>query len=104
MKTESATGGRWPAVRPITSQSAPSSLHLHTPVRFTACCSHEDVCSYLCVCVCLIITVRWIEEEEEEEVEMVEMVEKEEEGGGNCAADVGRIEQQGASSMTAVVN
>lgn len=44
---------------------------------------------YVCACVCLIIAVRWMEEEE---------------GGGNCAVDVGRIEQQGASLVTVAVN
>ena len=49
------------------------------------------VCVCVCVCVHLIITVRWMEEEEEE-------------SGGNCAVDVGRIEQRGASSVTEAVN
>lgn len=71
-------------------ESVLSTLHVHTLMKFTAHCSLEDVCVCVCVraCVCLIIAVRWMKEE----------------GGGNCAADVGRIEQQGASSVTVAVN
>lgn len=62
------------------SQSAVSTLDLHTFVRFAAC--------RCCARARLIITVRWMEEQ----------------GGGDRAVDFERIEQRGASSVAVAVN